>query len=131
MSIVNSQSISTNLKTINEDFDNKRMIEAYLTSEPFGWAPKLDGINLLADSIIVIKIGGYDSSPRSFLLYRGKSYPVLYNSDINYSQSLHEIFFDKNVGLSTLIAEDNKPVTDWQLATFQTDYDPNKNPWLT
>lgn len=29
------------------------------------------------------------------------------------------------------LAEDNKPVTDWQLATFQTDYDPNKNPWLT
>lgn len=24
-----------------------------------------------------------------------------------------------------------KPVTDWQLATFQTDYDPYKNPWLT
>lgn len=29
------------------------------------------------------------------------------------------------------LAEDNKPVTDWQLATFQTDYDPDKNPWLT
>lgn len=29
------------------------------------------------------------------------------------------------------LAEDKKPVTDWQLATFQTDYDPNKNPWLT
>ena len=23
------------------------------------------------------------------------------------------------------------PVTDWQLATFQTEYDPYKNPWLT
>lgn len=23
-----------------------------------------------------------------------------------------------------------KPVTDWQLATFQTDYDPYRNPWL-
>lgn len=29
------------------------------------------------------------------------------------------------------LAEDNKPITDWQLATFQTDYDLNKNPWLT
>lgn len=29
------------------------------------------------------------------------------------------------------IAEDHKPVTDWQLSTFQTDYDPYKNPWLT
>lgn len=29
------------------------------------------------------------------------------------------------------IAEDNKPVTDWQLATFQADYDPWKNPWMT
>lgn len=29
------------------------------------------------------------------------------------------------------VAEDNKPVTDWQLATFQNDYDPYKNPWLT
>ncbi|GHU74194.1 hypothetical protein FACS189413_18920 [Bacteroidia bacterium] len=29
------------------------------------------------------------------------------------------------------LAEDNKPVTDWQMATFQTDYDPYKNPWLT
>lgn len=27
------------------------------------------------------------------------------------------------------IAEDKKTVTDWQLATFQTDYDPYKNPW--
>ena len=27
--------------------------------------------------------------------------------------------------------EEKKPVTDWQLATFQTDYDPYKNPWLT
>lgn len=27
--------------------------------------------------------------------------------------------------------EKRKPVTDWQMATFQTDYDPYKNPWLT
>ncbi|SBV95575.1 hypothetical protein [uncultured Dysgonomonas sp.] len=27
--------------------------------------------------------------------------------------------------------KEEKPVLDWQLATFQTDYDPNKNPWLT
>ena len=26
--------------------------------------------------------------------------------------------------------ETRKPVTDWQLATFQTDYDPYKNPWM-
>lgn len=26
--------------------------------------------------------------------------------------------------------ETKKPVTDWQLATFQTDYDPYRNPWL-
>lgn len=29
------------------------------------------------------------------------------------------------------IAEDRKEVMDWQLATFQADYDPWKNPWLT
>lgn len=29
------------------------------------------------------------------------------------------------------IAEDKKDVMDWQLATFQTDYDPWKNPWFT
>ncbi|NDW09929.1 hypothetical protein [Dysgonomonas sp. 520] len=29
------------------------------------------------------------------------------------------------------LAEDKKEVMDWQLATFQTDYDPYKNPWLT
>jgi hypothetical protein len=29
------------------------------------------------------------------------------------------------------LAEDKKPVTDWQMATFQTDYDPYKNLWLT
>jgi len=29
------------------------------------------------------------------------------------------------------LADDKKPVTDWQLSTFQTDYDPYKNPWLT
>jgi hypothetical protein len=28
------------------------------------------------------------------------------------------------------LAEDKKPVTDWQLATFQNDYDPYKNPWM-
>lgn len=27
------------------------------------------------------------------------------------------------------VAEDKKPVTDWQTATFQAEYDPNKNPW--
>lgn len=27
--------------------------------------------------------------------------------------------------------ETKAPVTDWQLATFQTSYDPYKNPWLT
>ncbi|WP_418420966.1 hypothetical protein [Alistipes indistinctus] len=29
------------------------------------------------------------------------------------------------------VADDQKEVMDWQLATFQTDYDPWKNPWLT
>lgn len=29
------------------------------------------------------------------------------------------------------IDETKQPVTDWQLATFQTDYDPYRNPWLT
>lgn len=28
-------------------------------------------------------------------------------------------------------ADDKAPVTDWQMATFQSDYDPYKNPWLT
>lgn len=28
-------------------------------------------------------------------------------------------------------AEDKVPITDWQMATFQSDYDPYKNPWLT
>ena len=27
--------------------------------------------------------------------------------------------------------KDKKPILDWQLATFQTYYDPNKNPWMT
>ena len=26
--------------------------------------------------------------------------------------------------------EIKKPVTDWQLATFQTDYNPHRNPWF-
>lgn len=29
------------------------------------------------------------------------------------------------------IANDNEPVTDWQISTFQSDYDPYKNPWFT
>lgn len=29
------------------------------------------------------------------------------------------------------LSRDKQPVMDWQLATFQTDYDPYKNPWLT
>ncbi len=28
------------------------------------------------------------------------------------------------------VDDSKKPVTDWQLATFQTDYDPYKNPWM-
>ena len=28
------------------------------------------------------------------------------------------------------LAHDDKPITDWQMATFQTDYDPYKNPWM-
>lgn len=28
------------------------------------------------------------------------------------------------------VDETKKPVTDWQLATFQTDYDPWRNPWF-
>lgn len=29
------------------------------------------------------------------------------------------------------LSDDKKPVMDWQLSTFQTSYDPYKNPWLT
>ncbi|MFR9591863.1 MAG: hypothetical protein SNG27_05635 [Rikenellaceae bacterium] len=29
-----------------------------------------------------------------------------------------------------LSGTDNQPITDWQLATFQTNYDPYKNPWM-
>lgn len=29
------------------------------------------------------------------------------------------------------LAEDKKPLMDWQLSTFQTNYDPYQNPWLT
>lgn len=29
------------------------------------------------------------------------------------------------------LADDKKAVTDWQLATFQSDYDPYRNPWMT
>ena len=28
------------------------------------------------------------------------------------------------------VDETKKPVTDWQLATFQNDYDPYRNPWM-
>lgn len=28
------------------------------------------------------------------------------------------------------VDETKNPITDWQLATFQTDYDPYWNPWL-
>lgn len=28
------------------------------------------------------------------------------------------------------LSEDKEPVTDWQMATFQTNYDPYKNPWM-
>lgn len=29
------------------------------------------------------------------------------------------------------LADDKKPLMDWQLSTFQTNYDPYQNPWLT
>mgnify|MGYP006978823187 FL=1 len=29
------------------------------------------------------------------------------------------------------LGDDKRPVTDWQMATFQTNYDPYQNPWLT
>ena len=28
------------------------------------------------------------------------------------------------------LSEDKRPVMDWQLSTFQTNYDPYRNPWL-
>ena len=28
------------------------------------------------------------------------------------------------------VDETKKPVSDWQLATFQNDYDPYRNPWM-
>ena len=36
-----------------------------------------------------------------------------------------------NLQIPRKVAGDNKPVMDWQMATFQSDYDPYKNPWLT
>lgn len=38
--------------------------------------------------------------------------------------------FRLNPQIPRKIGDDKKPVTDWQLATFQTDYDPYKNPWM-
>ena len=35
-----------------------------------------------------------------------------------------------NPQISRKLGEDKKPVTDWQLATFQTSYDPYQNPWM-
>ena len=34
-----------------------------------------------------------------------------------------------NPQIARKLDEDNKPITDWQVATFQRDYDPYKNPW--
>ena len=34
-----------------------------------------------------------------------------------------------NPQIDRKLDEDNKPITDWQVATFQRDYDPYKNPW--
>jgi hypothetical protein len=34
-----------------------------------------------------------------------------------------------NPQIQRKLDRDNKPVTDWQIATFQRDYDPYKNPW--
>ena len=28
------------------------------------------------------------------------------------------------------VDDTKKPITDWQLATFQSDYDPYRNPWM-
>ncbi len=35
-----------------------------------------------------------------------------------------------NPQISRKLTEDKQPITDWQLATFQTNYDPYKNPWM-
>lgn len=35
-----------------------------------------------------------------------------------------------NPQITRKLDETKMPVTDWQLVTFQTDYDPYKNPWL-
>lgn len=36
-----------------------------------------------------------------------------------------------NPQITRKLSEDKKPIMDWQLSTFQTNYDPYKNPWLT
>ena len=36
-----------------------------------------------------------------------------------------------NPQITRRLAEDKKPVMDWQLATFQTEYNPYNNPWMT
>ena len=34
-----------------------------------------------------------------------------------------------NPGIPRKMGEDDKPIADFAIATFQRDYDPNKNPW--
>lgn len=36
-----------------------------------------------------------------------------------------------NPQIARKLDREQLPVTDWQMATFQTDYDPYRNPWLT
>lgn len=52
----------------------------------------------------------------------------------DYEESLKWLYDASKLKLNPQIPrkleKDKKPVTDWQMATFQTDYDPYKNPWL-
>lgn len=55
----------------------------------------------------------------------------------------HHVFYpeiDVNVDIPQIeilsqiphkLGEEKKPITDWQMATFQTNYDPYQDPWLT
>lgn len=52
----------------------------------------------------------------------------------DYEESMRWLYDASKLKLNPQIprklAEDKRPVTDWQMATFQTEYDPYKNPWL-
>lgn len=73
--------VFSNVKEMSHTFDGKVQVKKYLEANlifPYKTLEYLKDIELENDCLIVVEIGGYETTQYSFLVYRGDSLPRLY-----------------------------------------------------